>query len=404
MKTVARFLLTAFLMTAVGGQLTAQPPGGSQLPPDENHCATCHGEKALWEGETLRLYVPQKSLANDIHWQKGVNCHDCHGGDPSTFEPGEAHPTDIEPGKSKIIPFRKLAEVKKLCGVCHQDQLNELRMGDAHNTAGERNAQGRGTPLECMKCHGVIEDGKRVDKVHGMRSVRDEQSPVFLDHQINVCGACHEEHFDTYVRSVHGLGLLESGLLNTAACADCHGAHGVYYKNDDRNPLYPSNVAETCGKCHRFVEEKVQRSVHGHSHGAGKSADRRTPGGEGRTIPTCTDCHQRHDLAEPKSTAFRVRLPNRCGNCHAGRSEYYAMTIHGELTALGYGPAAKCSDCHGAHVSSTTPSVPLRTTIARGSAGRVILTRRETSWTSIRTPITRTLNGTLFCTACIRVF
>ena len=25
------------------------------------------------------------------------------------------------------------------------------------------------------------------------------------------------------------------------------------------------------------------------------------------------------------------------------------MSIHGELTKLGYGPGANCSDCHGAH-------------------------------------------------------
>jgi len=349
MKTLPRILLTPLIIAAALQGLAAQPPAGSQLPPDENKCATCHGDKDLWEGDTLRLYISAESLAHDVHRRHGVNCHDCHGGDPGSLEPGGAHATDVGEGQPKLIPFRSnLAEVKRVCGNCHQDQLSQLRMGDAHNKAGKRDQQGRGTPLACGACHGVLERGELVDKTHGMRSVRDEQSPAFLDHQVRICGACHQEHLETYQQSVHGLGLSQSGLLVTAACADCHGAHGMYY-NHPRNPLYPTNVAATCGKCHRFIEEKVQASVHGRGNGAGSLAERTAPGGKERRTPSCTDCHQRHDLADPKSAVFRVLLPNRCGNCHGELSEQYAMSIHGELTALGYGPGAKCSDCHGAH-------------------------------------------------------
>jgi cytochrome b subunit of formate dehydrogenase len=49
------------------------------------------------------------------------------------------------------------------------------------------------------------------------------------------------------------------------------------------------------------------------------------------------------------SAKFRQQLPNLCGNCHADLSSRYAMSIHGELTALGYQPAANCYDCHGSH-------------------------------------------------------
>ena len=90
-----RISLLMFAMLGAAGNLAAQPPEGSKLPPDENNCATCHAEEGLWEGETLRLYVPQESLVHDVHWLNGVNCHDCHGGDPGTFEPGEAHAIDL---------------------------------------------------------------------------------------------------------------------------------------------------------------------------------------------------------------------------------------------------------------------------------------------------------------------
>jgi hypothetical protein len=78
-------------------------------------------------------------------------------------------------------------------------------------------------------------------------------------------------------------------------------------------------------------------------------AQRVAPGGKTHERPTCTSCHEGHDLADPKSARFRQQLPDRCGNCHVSLSHRYATSMHGEVTELGYGPAAKCSDCHGAH-------------------------------------------------------
>ena len=51
----------------------------------------------------------------------------------------------------------------------------------------------------------------------------------------------------------------------------------------------------------------------------------------------------------PPSEQFHRQLPNLCGNCHGDLSGRYAMTIHGELTKLGYQPAANCYDCHDSH-------------------------------------------------------
>ena len=106
-----RALLTVSWLTAlitVGGDATAQPTTGSQLPPDKNNCATCHGEKDLWSGENLRLFVPLERLADDVHWKNGVNCHDCHGGDPSSFNVGQAHAAQIDGTQSTVLPFKPL--------------------------------------------------------------------------------------------------------------------------------------------------------------------------------------------------------------------------------------------------------------------------------------------------------
>ena len=38
-----------------------------------------------------------------------------------------------------------------------------------------------------------------------------------------------------------------------------------------------------------------------------------------------------------------------CGNCHEHLWETYLDTYHGQVTDLGFGLTAKCSDCHTAH-------------------------------------------------------
>ena len=307
----------------------APPPGGSQVPPDKNMCAMCHTERELWSDDMLRLYLPKEHLEEDAHWRAGVNCHDCHAGDYTS--------TDFAAAHAGIV---KGEDLMQSCRNCHQEQVTEMVKG-VHAKAGEKDAKGRSTPLRCDQCHGDI--------AHRLFSHEDPRSLMFVEHQVNTCGECHKKDLESYLKSVHGDGLYKSGLLVTATCADCHGAHGIYRAMDDRSTLSATNVANTCGSCHRFIQERLAKSVHGGEAGAGGVGQRAAPGGEERRHPTCTSCHQGHDLADPETTAFRQQLPNRCGNCHTELSHRYAMGIHGQLTELGYGPAAKCSDCHGAH-------------------------------------------------------
>lgn len=319
-------------------QAKLPPPKGSQIKPDDNMCFQCHTNADLWDQknpQSWRRYLPAEQLKQDAHFQKGVSCTDCHGGNYKAVEGPGAHA--VEDG------FRsKPGAIRNLCVWCHQPQSRELSAVEGvHAKAGPKDERGSSTPLACEACHGTVS--------HQTAPKTDERSKVFIDNQVETCGACHEEHLESYNESVHGKGLHRMGLAVTAACADCHGSHGIFYKNDQRSSLYPAHVAATCGRCHRFIAERLQKSVHGDGEAPGKPAKRAAPGGKTFERPSCTSCHQGHDLADPESAIFRQQLPNRCGNCHASMSHYYAMSMHGELTALGYGAAAKCSDCHGAH-------------------------------------------------------
>lgn len=335
MKMRSTILLLGLLAAGTGTPALAQPPTGSQLSPDEDTCVTCHSEPDLWDDDTLHLYVPKELLAEDVHSLKGVNCHDCHGGDPSSFDVPVAHAVDIEAEEGGVAPFRaELSEVKKLCGHCHQQQRLGMLKG-VHAKAGEKDGRGRGTVLDCGDCHG--------EKVHGMRPVENSQSPVFLDHQVRLCGGCHERDLETYGLTPHGKGLHGSEPEATAVCADCHGAHDMYYAADRRSTLHVSKVADTCGECHEAIKQQIARSV----HSLDGLAD--APDDLSKRRPSCTNCHQGHDLINPDVSAFRLEVQSLCGNCHADLSATYAMSMHGELSERGYAPAAQCADCHGPH-------------------------------------------------------
>ena len=284
MKTPWCIAILSALMAA-GAVATAQPPAGSQLPPEKNSCATCHGEKDLWDGDNLRLFVPLDQLADDVHWKHGVNCSDCHGGDPSSLNFQQAHATEVDAAQSQALPFKPLLS-------------------------------------------------------------QQTRTPARLEVVVQVCSKCHTQAAESYLVSVHGHGFRESGLTVTAVCIDCHGGHGILPAADPRSSLNVAHVGATCAKCHRFIEERLQQSVHGRD---AKPATTGEPGAEAKRKPTCTDCHQGHDLPHPRSAAFRLGMTDRCGNCHAELSNSYTTSLHGELTDLGYLPAAKCSDCHGSH-------------------------------------------------------
>ncbi len=329
MQFVPRISLVVISLLTVGGNLFAQPPKGSHLPADQIVCITCHGESDQWEGEQRKFFIDPKILEKDVHWKKGVNCQDCHGGNPGAEDKEGAHENR-----------RPLADMKKVCGNCHKEEAVEL-FKSVHSKAGPKNDRGEGTLLECSACHG--------QNSHQILPASDHQSPVYLDNQVKTCGHCHEHDLGTYTKNVHGFGLFKSGLSITAVCASCHGSHGVYRAADLRSTVSPVNVATTCGKCHRFIPERLEKSVHGRGLGIGEPSKRAAPGGTIKRRPTCTDCHLGHETAFPESSTFRMELPNFCGNCHVELSSTYRLSIHGELTQLGYVPAAGCPDCHGGH-------------------------------------------------------
>lgn len=315
---------------AIETQLANVPITGSKPEANANLCATCHTEDALWEGENRHLYISVGKLEHDIHSQKGVACADCHGGASDTSKVNDAH--------ARESGFRaKRPEIRAACAHCHESQSKRLFEG-RHNHAAKPDDKGAAGPLVCSDCHDSTP--------HELRSIRDPASPLYMVGEVTLCGKCHEKSMQTYAASVHGRGVFESGLAVSATCSKCHDPHGPLPATDERSTLHGKNVIETCGKCHLFIQQRLQASVHNWDAKDLKPAQ---PGAPPKERPVCTSCHQGHDFRDPKSVAFRDQLPNRCGTCHEKLNEQYLMSMHGQLNRLGFGPAAKCSDCHGSH-------------------------------------------------------
>jgi cytochrome b subunit of formate dehydrogenase len=317
------------------------PLKGSHIKDDDNSCLQCHTNADLWDPKDkvqYKFFIALDGLKKDVHYQKGVSCVDCHGGDATILEP-KAHQASGD--------FRaKFSDIQKYCAHCHATEWTDLNKS-VHANAAPTDDPLRRTMLTCDKCHGPLD--------HRLLPVKDVKSPVHQYNQVQVCGGCHNgaeqnNRLDSYLQSVHGKAITEKGLTEIApVCANCHGAHNIFRTNDERSTLYISHVADTCGKCHLGIKEQLLKSVHNRGTGLGGMAKAPAPGSNGKVfdLPSCTSCHRGHALSAPESVIFRESEPGSCGNCHLGMSSLYALSTHGKLTNLGYGPAAKCADCHG---------------------------------------------------------
>ena len=224
---------------------------------------------------------PARSIKNDIHLSRGLSCNDCHGGDPTKDDKVAAK----NPAKG-YLGRPRTTDIPAFCGKCHNDANFMKRFNPA----------------------------LRVDQ---------------------------EKEYST---SVHGQ-LLKTGNEKVATCISCHGVHGIRSVTDALSSVYPSNVAETCSKCHseagRMAEFKIptdQYTKYKSSVHAKALYDR-----QDLTAPTCNDCHGNHGAAPPGIAS----VANVCGQCHARQAELFQASAHKvAFDNQGFGECIKCHSNH----------------------------------------------------------
>ena len=308
----------------------------------EADCLRCHGDPAIKTSSGRQeLYVTANEHGSSVHGRNGVSCAQCHSG--------------VSPSKERSCST--LTE-KVNCGLCHEAHVADYLRGRHGQlfTAGDTNAPG------CLDCHGKhdILEHAAPEGASSILQVLVRESPTFSRNVPALCGRCHREgagaavrYFgpqdnivEHYTMSIHGKGLLSSGLTVTANCADCHTAHKELPSSDPESSVHEHNVAATCGQCHDGIYEQFEKSIHG-ATGNPDYESRRVRGMP--ELPHCNDCHSAHSVSRTDLPNFKLGIMQQCGECHGELTSSYFETYHGKASALGDTTRAKCYDCHGAH-------------------------------------------------------
>ncbi len=249
---------------------------------------------------------PAELFKNDVHHLAGFTCASCHGGNSSS--------DDMEEAMNKASGF---------IGVPKGNQISEM----------------------CAKCHSDSLFIAKYDK-----TLSTNQMSLLKN-------------------SVHG-SLSLNGSDRIVQCITCHNAHGIVSVKNSASPVYPTNVPQTCNKCHGDVKfmrsynpeiavdqyEKYRTSEHGilNAKGDPKPAE-------------CVSCHGSHNILSTKdvrSSVYPTNIPKTCANCHSNKEymkqygiptdqyEKYVKSVHGQALLVKNDLSAPvCNSCHGNHAA-----------------------------------------------------
>ena len=208
---------------------------------------------------------------------------------------------------------------------------------------------------DCLGCHAepslVRSDGRPVAvkaeafaaSVHASFSCVDCHSDLAkaeLPHAERLapvgCATCHDEPAGLYTDSIHGQARTRTSVAPT--CTSCHGSHDIRPKADAASPVHGPNIPTTCSACHADQHRLYGGSIHAEQLEVGNTG-----------APQCVSCHTAHRPAATASDAWQLSAVEQCGTCHREALATYRDSVHGQVTALGFTPVAKCADCHQPH-------------------------------------------------------
>lgn len=243
---------------------TATPPPASPLaatlPPttaaaSNTTCLACHGMSNLGyrdrTGAVQHFAVSGPAFQASAH--AAVQCAQCHpaaaqyphgraDGVPRTTCDGDCHATDAL-GR----PYTHAAQADSLRHSAHGRAVNA-----DHPT--------------CLTCHGAG-DAHAVARTTG--------APPAV--RMARCITCHDNHelmarygvptdaVASYERSFH-YKAIRFGGTHTAACPDCHTAHGMLPADDSASTVWRGNLTRTCGQANCHAGAKLNFASSGANH------------------------------------------------------------------------------------------------------------------------------------------
>lgn len=284
LSLVALSLVTIPLHAATTQGLQASP----SVQGDATYgCLVCHAEK-------------RRTFSLGVHSERGIRCHDCHGGDPAALEVQPAH-------RGRFLGDPTKLQTIELCASCHSDP-NQMRQYGLHTDqlAEYRTsmhgqlllARGDTNAPTCSDCHDA----------HTILPPDDARSSVHPANITATCARCHEDgqlmsryglptdQFEEYRQSAHGRAVFEDANFAAPTCTGCHGSHSAL-------PPGVTEVVNVCDRCHVLIGRALNEGPH------------REPAASGE-MPGCLACHSNHGTERVDPT----QLASGCANCHAAAS------------------------------------------------------------------------------------
>lgn len=264
-------------------------------------CIACHSDK-------------RSAFSQGVHAERGIRCHDCHGGNTRAITLPAAHQGNFSGAISKVATV-------SLCGSCHSDpnlmRPYGLRSGEVAEFRTSRHGQlllqqrNNDAPT-CTDCHDA----------HTILRPDDARSNVHPTNIAATCARCHEDQalmakyrlptnqVQLYSQSAHGLALTQDQNFAAPTCLGCHGAHSAL-------PPRTSEIANVCGRCHVQVGQAFERGPHGRAASAGRLAG-------------CLACHGNHDTERVPVS----QIATTCIKCHeeGSRADSVGQTIQRDVT------------------------------------------------------------------------
>jgi len=254
-------------------------------------CVVCHAEK-------------RTAFVLGVHAERGIKCHNCHGGDPSQFALPAAHRGNFTGKPSK-------AATVALCGSCHSNPDRMRQYGLPSGQLAEYRTSRHGRLLAsgdqhaptCTDCHDA----------HTILRPDDARSTVFPTNIPTTCGRCHEDRrlmapyrlatdqVALFRRSAHGVALFQDQNFAAPTCVGCHGSHSAL-------PPAGNEVVTVCARCHQLVGQAFDRGPHARASQTGK-------------MKGCLACHGNHDTEGVPTD----RITSTCARCHAAGTRALAL-------------------------------------------------------------------------------
>jgi hypothetical protein len=219
-KTLGNLLFAVALLAAAPAASWADDSEAVSNP--DAKCLKCHSKglkKKLEDGEKMSLKVNVAHFEESVH--SVIGCTGCHR------DIGKAK----HPSKKPINSAREYSLAQnETCGQCHADKAHAWEGSIHANLA----ANGDQSAPVCSDCHNA----------HAVQSMA-----VYEPVTGKPCKTCHEEIFDAYAQSVHGVARSNGNVIRpdhvqAPICADCHNAHDV-------NAVAAiDHLQTTCLNCH----------------------------------------------------------------------------------------------------------------------------------------------------------